>query len=666
MKKKIFLFALFLPFFVWSSLQELNPESYQSEKDQEALQYEVTVTLKLVQVFVSDSKGNPVTDLEKTDFLLYDNGELKKITDFETHFLPRPEKKIEKPKLLPAQKIPSRMNRKFLLIIDVYRNDGMGIIKSKKAAGHFIDTKLQPTDEVGVLSYSPYRGLILHEYLTSDHQKAKDVIGKIKDVPSLTGDRDGFVLSGEIKGRGEIGEESIRPFSQAENPESEIEKMKARNFSLNFNELAKSLRFIPGYKNIIFFSAGLSRSLLYDRNDPGVREAYQDMSKELGSSNSPVYAVNTAGTAAHLGSTTQKGDHALELLSNSSGGKYYENVDYYETIAADIQKATSNYYVLGYSIDEKWDGKFHEIKVKVNREGCEVHAQSGYFNPKPFAELTEFEKQLHLIDLALSEKSYFQDRLNFPSIAFPCSERNESNIVFLSEIPVGVKEAFKGKTELITLIFDKENNIIISNKGEVNFSEIPKENTYYYTISSLSPGEYSCRLVLRDLEKGKGAVGSSPVVIPKPPDTGLRLFPPLLLIPEKKAYYLRTARVQKQEKSEPLSLVHIYPFISNEHSPLIDVLDQATSKILGVLRYLQSAVQKPAVKLSTYLIQTPSGQRIPIPFSIVTSKKEAMTNILLMEFDLPELSLGEYSLEIAAEEMTTHEKSQVAQSFKVK
>ena len=29
--------------------------------------------------------GNPVTDLEKSDFVLYDEGELKIVTDFERH-----------------------------------------------------------------------------------------------------------------------------------------------------------------------------------------------------------------------------------------------------------------------------------------------------------------------------------------------------------------------------------------------------------------------------------------------------------------------------------------------------------------------------------------------------------------------------------------------------
>jgi hypothetical protein len=53
---------------------------------QEPLQHDVTVTLKLVQVFVTDPDGHPARDLDKSDFVLYDNGELQEITGFEKHF----------------------------------------------------------------------------------------------------------------------------------------------------------------------------------------------------------------------------------------------------------------------------------------------------------------------------------------------------------------------------------------------------------------------------------------------------------------------------------------------------------------------------------------------------------------------------------------------------
>jgi hypothetical protein len=41
-----------------------------AQQEQAQLQHEVKVTLKLVQVYVTDKKGNPVVDLTKDDFLV--------------------------------------------------------------------------------------------------------------------------------------------------------------------------------------------------------------------------------------------------------------------------------------------------------------------------------------------------------------------------------------------------------------------------------------------------------------------------------------------------------------------------------------------------------------------------------------------------------------------
>ncbi len=41
---------------------------------------------------------------------------------------------------------------------------------------YFIDTQLHPADEISVISYSARKGLTLHEYLTTDYQKARQIV----------------------------------------------------------------------------------------------------------------------------------------------------------------------------------------------------------------------------------------------------------------------------------------------------------------------------------------------------------------------------------------------------------------------------------------------------------------------------------------------------------
>jgi len=358
MKKKIILFFLLvLALILRPDLNELNSGSVQTKKNQEELKYEVTVALKLIQVYVTDKKGNPVTDLKKSDFILYDNGKLQTVTDFENHIF-KPEKGVKETESDLAQKTSLLLNRKFFFLIDYGRNDVNGLNKSKKVALHFIDTQLQPTDEVGVISYSRLKGLILHEYLTTDHQKVRETVKKMRGVLNL---------EQEIGGSKDPGESymesgALVEASGADEEEKRSEKMEAKEFTMIIKEFTKSLRYIPGNKNIILFSQGFSSSLINDRYDPSFRDLFEDMCKELASSSTPVYTVNTYQVFKRVGNL-QQGD-SLKILSDLSGGKYFPVVEYHESIANSIQNTTANYYVLGYYISEKLDGGVPRIKGK--------------------------------------------------------------------------------------------------------------------------------------------------------------------------------------------------------------------------------------------------------------------------------------------------------------
>ncbi len=675
MGKKIFLIGILAALLFFSPRHLLNSEMPQEKKDQQAFQYQVTVILKLVQVYVTDNRGNPVTDLTKDDFILSDNGKLQTITDFERHIMTLPSQKIEekaeeevKEEKKGAEPSPtpmplSRMNRKFLLLLDLFQTDASGITRSKTAALHFIDTQLQPTDEVGVMTYTLNQGLVLNEYLTADHQKVREAIQKIKSVPGRMYD----------------------PFEKDEElteAEKDLKKTRALQFAKDMAEFAKSLRYIPGFKNVILFSGGISRKMLYDteaegdaygipKTNPALRDAYDELSKELASSNTPVYAVNTIGTRQLLEKGEgfgELGDHSLKMLSDLSGGQYFSDVATYEAIAEKIQNVTGNYYVLGYYIDEKWDGKYHNIKVEVKRKGCEVHAQKGYFNPRPFAELSEFEKKFHLMDLALSESPYFQEPLEFPLIALPCAKESESNLVLLSELPVEtIRAELSGKTEMLTLIFNEENAVIDSSQGEVDFAAFSQKKIFHYSILSLSPGKYKCCVVIRNLKTGKGAVASSSLEIPERQESGLRLYPPLLLIPEKEAHYLRAQKDMKEEAAAAnVSLNRIYPFLTNRQTPVTGELEQGVPNLLAILRCSIFGIQDPEVDLTANLVEHASGEKTQLDFSILSSMSQEGIDILLLEFPLPEMKPGEYTLEISAEEFSTQSRSKVTYNFRVK
>ena len=116
-----------------------------------------------------------------------------------------------------------------------------------------------------------------------------------------------------------------------------------------------------------------------------------------------------------------------------------------------VNNITGMYYVLGYPISQTWDGKFHNVRVKVTRPDCEVHAQPGYFNPKPFTEYSKIEKEIHLVDLALSAKPISQDPQRFAMQALPVAFPPKN--IFSSPRSLRGKEVLKGQESKSRALF---------------------------------------------------------------------------------------------------------------------------------------------------------------------------------------------------------------------
>ncbi len=510
-----------------------------AQRQQTQLKHEVKVTLKLIQVYVTDRKGNPVLDLTKDDFLVYDEGERQALTEFEKHVLTMPSEKEEAPPEVvetPAPPARELMSRKFLLFLDFAFNNAKGLEKTKEAALHFIDTQLQPTDEVGLLSYSAIKSLTLHEYLTTDHSAVRKIV-KSFGIHEIAGRAEDFEAKywNLLKWQNPIDAGSSGYVLDVEDRSRELQfigkqreesKLQAYNFIRKMTDLAKAMRYIPGHKSLIYFSSGIPYSVFTGIPPPNrypVRiesahmvSQYEDMLKELSSANCTIYALDTIKLSSILDSDPEtRGTYTLQQMSSATGGKYFGNISSYEKHIEKIQDLTGCYYVLGYYVDDTWDGAYHKIKVDVTRPGLEVHAQKGYFNPKPFSDYNRLEKMLHLVDLALSEEPLFQTPVRFPLEVVPCPAGSEGDLCLAAKIEVEkIREVLAGKSEFVAVIFDDKENIVSLKRNEKTTYTLTGELFTFGAAFTLPPGHYQCRLVIRNLETGRGAVAYATAVIP--------------------------------------------------------------------------------------------------------------------------------------------------------
>ncbi len=684
------------------------PGQASSQAVDKPLQYDVSVVLKLVHVYVTDKKGNPVPDLAAGDFVVTDNGQPMAITDFEKRVLqaspaaPKVEEPVEAVAENAAPNPPDVLdtNRKFFLYFDFAYNNARGITKAKNAAFHFLDADVAPEDEVALLSYSMLKGLVVHEYLTTDHAKVRQALEAVgqKDIVGRADEVEEQYWQQAVEGlRGTIGTEGRRLTSeQGEVAETNIKRWESKQIAQKFltgmTALAKALRIVPGQKQFILFSSGIPSSLLYgnqggtpsdgnlkpgqgalfETGDPALRSQSEEMNREFGASGCVFYAFDTresamktsmfdreaqtletgkrtafSPTSAFEANSIYKSDRitgleTLDRLAKTTGGQYFSNIDRYEKSFDQVQAVTGTFYVLGYPINERWDGKYHQVKVEVKRKGCEVRAQAGYFNPKPFAEYSDLEKQLHLFDLALNERalSRLPDRVAMG--AFAVSAEGITRLAVLARLPEMVTAKFTGKRlEFVAIFFDAKGEIADMVREEIDPAPHRGRGLAFAAGSALKPGEYACRLVVRDMDSGMSAVGSAKAAVGKPLMTGLELGTPLVL-EARTGCPLRTARAGKGRAAFPWA--DLYPYDSALFAPALVELPAGPASFKAVIPCAVPAGPPADLVLTANLINAADGARSPITITRVERLPKGPIEVLDLEFRAPDVPAGTYFL----------------------
>ena len=564
------------------------------------IRHDVDVTLKLVQVFVTDRQGRPVPGLSREDFAVTDAGKPVTITEFERHVsspsaaataakpAPSPDSAATpppEPPGKPSSKEPKpRLPRKLLLFFDFANNNQRGVRMTQEAALHLIDERIAPGDEIGLISFSLTRGLVVHEFLTADHAKVRRAVVDV-GVKGISGRGDDIeqeywrqATEGTIKivPKGEL--QQVQSEGIKEQPlyhwRRQETKSQAEHFIEEMTGLARGLRYVPGQKNLILFSSGIAYTLiygqqagtpqsntagqgaLYDAGDHVLRTLHEAMLKELGSASVSVFAFDIREAAmvpslfayddetfisrvrdlfteygVHqnndliLRNDTLTGMPSLRRMSAATGGRFYGNIDEFQRNLADLEALTGTFYVLGYPISQVWDGAYHPLKVEVRGKGLEVRTQAGYFNPKPFRDLSDLEKRLHLLDLAMSDAPLFQAPLPAASAVLAGPAGTPNNAVLLTRIPAESTERLTGaKAEIVTLVYDERDDLADLRRSEEAMSRLKAGAVIFASRMTLAPGAYKCRVIVRDLDTGIAAVSTSRVFVPAP--AGSRPAPP--------------------------------------------------------------------------------------------------------------------------------------------
>jgi len=668
------------------------------------LQYHVSVTLKLFQVYVTDKDGKPARDLTRDDFTLIDNGKPVTITEFEKHDLAAAPTgalaQVSEAQPAPVSGVTPTLSRKFIIFFDFAFNTARGVVASVEAARNFLDQEVRPEDELCFVSYSMSRGLRIHEFLTTDHDKVKTALAAItsKDIAGRADEvEQAYWMMANTSGE----EKQINSEEAAQIKSMDMQRrdsmLQAKKYFGDLTRLAQALRLVQGQKSVLFFSTGVPSSLInmsrsvgtdkkigntgtaqwmstgtvWQVGDPVLSALQEKMLKEFSASNCSFYAFDTressklpalftydemaflnrpsggllgADSGGVFRDDKTTGMDTLRRLSKQTGGKYYSNIALHEKNLEEVSAVTGTYYVLGYPVSSVADGQFHDLKVEVMRQGCQVRTQPGYFNPKPFREYTDIEKNIHLFALALNERSEFQVPKILQISALSYDPGQGSRVRALVRIPDEIREQFTGQTaEIVALFFDAQDALVSLQRIAVPFAEYRGKEVLFSAAVSARPGPTKCRIVVRDLDTGQSAVASMTAYSGSSSKQALSAFTPLLVIEGSGPFLLEGV---VKGASETPSWRGIYGYDTAAFSPVIGDEPVGATEIGVILPYSAPGLGLADLTFKANLVNSNTGESLTVPVELRESKTQDSVEVQKLVVSLGNVPNGSFLLYI--------------------
>jgi len=507
---------------------------------------EVTTELVLVNLVARDKKGNPVRDLKKEDFTLFEDGKKQEIStlDFESvdematageagttvsgsagpGTLLRAGKKA-------APTLDARDRRLILLFFDFSAMDPEQIERSVDAAKKFVETKMQPADLIALVSLATNMRVDLD--FTDDRTKLAAALSAY-----TSGQGQGF--DNGTTGSAEGGAETSGAFTA---DDSDYNTFSADRKLLALQSMMQVLGKLPQKKSLIYFSNGISQSGVDNQS------ALRATTAAAVKANVSIYSLDVRGLqafppggeaqAASLhGQSAYSGGSVLSDLNNNSssqetlgtlssdtGGKAFFDSNDFSGVFSQVQKDSSVYYVLGFTSNNPLkDGRFRRLKVLVNRPDLKLDYRSGYYAGRDFEHLNRADREQQMED----ELAAQLPRVDVPLFAGTAYFRQDDSHYYLavslvipgSQIPfVTDKEKDQATVDIIGEVLESGKFRAGQLRDTVKLAvestrQVRRKNVQYNTGFVLAPGSYHLKFVVRENQTGRLGSFETDVQVP--------------------------------------------------------------------------------------------------------------------------------------------------------
>lgn len=523
----------------------------------------VNVNLVEVPVTVVDRNGNPVRGLTADKFELIDQGQKRAITSFEVIDFASQTRAVSP--LNPAAR------RSFLLLFDLSFSSPLGRTKAQEAARNFIARSMQRRDLAAVGTIDIERGFRLLTAFTTD----RNILASAVSSPINFRSSDPLQISGaqtfeptptvpgQVNSDRRGVDDFVKEIQRGQNRlDDQYNRGRIERQVNLLGSLARTLRMLPGRKQVVFFSEGFDPRLVQGRDARAMSDAMEEMSlvehgeaykvdSDLRYGNSAslsildqmsrvfrgsdvvLHGVDIRGVRVQndleTGAKINSND-GLFLLSNPTGGEVFRNSNDLDNDLQRMLRQQEVVYILGFQAPMATPGKFHDLKVRLRSGGSvRVFHRAGYYESGAENAL---ERALTNAEIVLNDLPQTDIGVAALSAAFPTAEQAQVPVIL--EIS-GSDLAKSSKTsqfnvEIYVYAFDEDGIVRdrMFQRLQLDLAKVGEKilgsGIKYYATLSLPAGKYAIKSLVRIPESEKRGYARVDVLVP--PLSDVAVSPP--------------------------------------------------------------------------------------------------------------------------------------------
>jgi VWFA-related protein len=341
-----------------------------------------------VDVVVTDTHNQPVTDLTPDDFEITEQGKPQTIADFNYVFIPLGNRTVDLATPVPDSDVSSNVpsasdSRALVMVIDDLHIIEADLHFVKDIITNFVKT-ISPDDQAAIV-------FVGHSDLSVD--LTNDAVRLLRTADRLR-DAMGF------------GEDAIGSTSPGGRVVPQLVSENAQRADLVLKNVSQTLSGSAFSRRAIFFVSGgsIAPTMPGEERQPPIPDDHlflNDVYRASHQADVPIYTIDARGLvqpdAAIRGSIGGYGGTDASVLratiaenirraqirlsehSRQTGGRSFANRNDYDGVSDELMTDNGSYYMLGYYPNPfAADGKFHALSVKVKRPDVRVRARAGY------------------------------------------------------------------------------------------------------------------------------------------------------------------------------------------------------------------------------------------------------------------------------------------------